>query len=489
MSLEELLDDRCTGVAQHDQVFVILKQTKHTASSSDKVDASKITEVVGIAQNQRMNAYMSSRLDICLHFMTSFVHFYFICFRLVSDQLHENNRRASITFVSDTTEFFESVSKDLMVWNMVEGKESPLLDHLLVQYEHAFSAGLLLSMSPDEKKRTSRAPVLHTGFTMSNCSEYRSNECTQFGHTVPSLIKSYTDKMSDACRKSYAKAVSMSNALFEQSPCCFKSLQSSPMKKMTKQYQTSFGLDPSLKEDEIYTKYLRNHGTSAFFKSEVKKHRDKLNDPDFINSAVVSVNICIDATKDYPISESTSKWLNEMGYCQTFPFCNVNYSRRVCSSASRRPLEQSGNLNRTSDDGFNSLRRAISDAIADTDSLTNYKKTFDNCVGIGFEHVSSSILKFDKEQRHMHRLVISGHADKVKNAFGNGVGDMVKFRANSAITSVLRNKHNSAYRWEAECKREPLMSMHPPIPTAKSTFQGPVISIVAAYDPMVSTMN
>ena len=487
MSLEELLDDRCTSLAQHDQVFVILKQTKHTASSSDKVDASKITEVVGIAQNRRMNAYMSSRLDICLHFMTSFVHFYFICSCLVSDQLHQNIRQASITFVSDTTEFFKSVSKDLMVWNMVEGKESPILDHVLLQYEEAFSAGLLLSMSPNEKKRSSRAPALHTGFTMSNCAEYKNNECTQFGHTVPSLIKSYTDRMSDTCRKSYAKAISMSNALFEQSPCCFKSLQSNLMKKMTKQYQTSFGMDPSLKKDQIYTKYLRNHGTSAFFKSEVKKHRDKLNDPEFNNSAVVSVNICIDATKDYPMSESTLKWLKDMGYCQTFPFCNVNYSRRVCSSASRRPLEQI--FNRTSDDGFNSLRRAISDAIADTDSFTNYKKTFDDCVGIGFEHVSSAILRFDKEQRDMHGLVISGKANKVKNAFGNGIGDMVKFRANSAITSVVRNKFNSAYRWSAECKREPLMSMHPPIPTAKSTFQGPVVSIVAAYDPMVSTMN
>ena len=109
-----------------------------------------------------------------------------------------------------------------MVWNITETETHPLLLKLRRQYFEAFRNGLFLAMKLNEKKRTispdgmaMKAPVFHSGYTMSNATEYSANRKTQFGHTSPFLITSYMDLLSHECKRSYAKAVAMSNAIFE----------------------------------------------------------------------------------------------------------------------------------------------------------------------------------------------------------------------------------------------------------------------------------
>ena len=76
------------------------------------------------------------------------------------------------------------------------------------------------------------------------------------------------------------------------------------------------------------------------------------------------------------------------------PFCHVSYSRRVCSDAIKCPMQETKLLANTNHSLY-VLRLAIINAVKDTTSPTNMKKTFDEESGVQFDDVLNSILVFN----------------------------------------------------------------------------------------------
>ena len=492
MSLAQLLEDSCHDVPQPDQILMILKQTDHSpSSSSNLIDPINVTEIIGICQNPKMNAYLSSMLHISLHLTVSLIHFYFIARKVNEEQNGLKMIPSRITLVSDTTPVFKSANHDLIVWNVTDNVTHPMLHKIRTQYMKAFKDGLLLGMKPNEKKRTNasdvgikKSPVLHSGFTMSNATEYANNRKTHFGHTSPSLITTYTNELSHECRRSYAKAIAMSNAIFEESPACYKGNKSSKTGAMLLQkYHRCLGLDPDAKPDAKYCEYLRNTGTTAFFKSHVRRHRDKLNDPTFANSAVISVNIAIDAEANVPMTRETKEWLSHAGHTKTFPFCHVNYSRRVCTHVSKRYDIQLDLLD-DKKHAFYYLRQAIYDAISDCDSISNHSKTFESGNGLTYEAISNAVLCFNKEQHRLHKLAENREIKQVYQPLFKTMGSSVMNLITVRTNQIVSKKALTPYTWVAQCKGQRVIPCHPMLPCPKTTYQGPIVSLTAAYDPM-----
>ena len=494
MSLDELLDDPCDDVPSYLQILLILKQKPKAQTSKNTVNHRDVTEIIGICMNEEMNAYLTSELNRFLHLTVSLVHFYFIACKIIEAQYELKMRSAKITFISDRTKFYESANKDLMVWNWTKDDPSPVLVQLRRKYNNCFKLGFLMALKPNEKKRTSsyqlgsmssqKSPVMHSGYTMSNANAYVDHRMTQMGHTGPSLISSHLEDLSTECRREYGKCIAMSNALFDQSPSCFKAKAPSPMRmNMLQKYQESLGLDAGDSNDARYCNHLRNLGTSGFFKSHVRKHRDKLNDPSFEQSGVISVNITIDADANYPMLPGTKEWLRSMGYSNRFPFCNVNYSRRACANASERECRQLKYLDDKQDRLYN-LRQAIFDAISECDSVTNYSKTFDALNGLEYSSLMSAIRDFNNEQRKLHCLATNGQIKGVYQQFLDTMGNSVRENVSWVVSRIKARKSLTDYTWISDCNGERSIPCHPLLPTPKSTYQGPIVRLTAAYDPM-----
>ena len=489
MRLDQLIDFSSEHVPFDKQVLVILRQNTKSTGSCPSPDHNRIFEVIGIARNSDMNAYCTSRLDICLHLSCSFAQFYLICHRLTDMQ---TGREATITFIPSLKPSFSSRDGKTVVFNATPGVKNVGLEELRVQMECCLSQGLLSNLKCNEGSRSSntskkKSPVLHTGFTTSNCADYSSHRQTQIGHTNPSLIASYFEDASDVCRQEYGKAIAIQNCLFKDSPDAFGLKNMHPLSpslsRMQKEYCSFFRLDELKEHSKIYCKLLRNTATTALVNNHINKHYDKLNDTADGNCSLISCSILLDRRKyESSLSMETKQWLDQYGYTDTIPFCNLNYSRSVCTNAGIRPDSVVKDYIESKDPARD-LKKAIMDSITDTSSITNYASTFENLKGIGFSCVENAINDFSESQMHMYEILNEGNWRQVYGQCLRTMGDYVHDNVEDAMSVLQEKGMGIEINWRELCLGNHSQSDNIPVVMDPShTYQGPKISLTASYD-------
>ena len=489
LRLDELVNLSSDNVPFDRQVLVILRQTKKSSSSSAFPDHEEIYEVIGIARNSIMNAYCVSRLDICLHFSASFAQFFIICMRLIEMQ---GSNQATITYIPSNLHTYCSEDSRTMVMNHVDGVENLQLKETSEHLESAMRCGLLKWMRCTEKGRSGTSsrmssPVIHTGFTNSNCAEYSSHRQSQIGHVNPSLVQSYLQHSSTQCKQEYGKAVALLNCLFSESPDAFGigklDSKSSYVSKMNDEYCRFFGLNRLQQLREEYCDLLKNTATTALFNNHIDSHVDALNDPSEGNCAVLCFSMMIDRdVYDRDIPQTATRWLDHYGYTKKIPFCQINYSRKVCRQAATRPETQFLRRADIDSDLYN-LKTAISDAVQDTESITNYASTFERLLGIEFQDVCNAIDDFSTCQFKIHEKIAKGSWRHVYRECIRSMGEGVRANIDDVSAQMVSQRVATQYDWKNDChsnlfgKNYVPLSMDP-----AATYQGPKISLTASYD-------
>ena len=470
--------------------MVVLKQNEKSKSKTGIMDLERIVEVFGCRRNEHMSGYCVSRLDISLHFSASFAQFYFISLRIMEAQ---KSKKATITYIPSSCYKYVSADSKTIVLNWVEKDPNPDLIAVRNQFESSVKHGLLSCLKCNEKSRSGKSsnkssPVLHTGFSTSNCAEYSSHRSTQIGHITPSLITSYLKNANESCRQSLGKGIAMHNYLFRESPDCFgiteEMIEPSPSNLvMQREYSNFFCLDKLRCNGEKFASLIRNKANTCLINNHIDCHYDSLNDPSDGNSSLLSFSMMLPRSQyENSLSENARKWLDYHGYDSVIPFCNLNYSRQVCRDAAVRPdytLQAFGN----GVDPINVLKKAISDALSDTKSLTNYSATYETGLGLGFECVSRSIQQYSHSQRQLYEKLGDGSYRKVYKDCLHSMGKNVIHNIKTAVRAFHANKKKSIYDWTNDCTDiRHRRNFIPLVFDPSKTFQGPKITMVAAYD-------
>ena len=180
MSLHELLAVSSDYVSFANQIFVVLRQVTKSSAKAPIPDVNNIVEIIGIARNKDFSGYSLSRLDISRHMTMSFAQFFFVSSRIIEAQ--NLGQKALVTFVPSTTNFYSSRDKRTIVINSVLHETDHDRISVRDQFVDAINHGLFGCLRCNEGYRSGRAkksPVLHTGYTMSNCGEYKNNRQNQ----------------------------------------------------------------------------------------------------------------------------------------------------------------------------------------------------------------------------------------------------------------------------------------------------------------------
>ena len=488
MSLHELLAVSSDYVSFANQIFVVLRQVTKSSAKAPIPDVNNIVEIIGIARNKDLSGYSLSRLDISRHMTMSFAQFFFVSSRIIEAQ--NLGQKALVTFVPSTTNFYSSRDKRTIVINSVLHETDHDLISVRDQFVDAINHGLFGCLRCNEGYRSGRAkksPVLHTGYTMSNCGEYKNNRQNQMGGTNPSLITSYMDNASIACKQSYGKGIAMLNCLFQQSPDAFgvgnpRVDEQGLIEDMLKKYKEFFAIDKLEHNSSEFSAYIRNSASTALFNTHIDDHLDTLNDPNDGNCAVVAISISLDRKKyDHLIPSKVCEWLDLTGCTDRIPFCHLNYSRKVCANASTR-LSREEVLFRNASDKSNVLKRAIFDAVSDVSSITDYQNTLDKMAGIGYDEVRKAIAHFNTTQRHVHTRLGQGRYRHVYKDCLDTVGGYVVSNIDDVIFQMQQNSNRTDYNWTNDCLKQGTTNTIPLCMDPQNTYQGPKISLTASYD-------
>lgn len=490
LRLDELLELSASNVPFEKQVMLVLKQTQKSKSNSGIVDVGKIVEVFACCRNKNMSGYCVSRLDICLHLSASFAQFYFICRRIFEAQ---QSKKATITYIPSSCYKYISPDSRTIVMNWVETDPNPDLLAVRNEFETCVKNGLLSCLKCNEKSRSGKSsnknsPVLHTGFSTSNCGDYSTHRSTQLGHITPSLIRSYLEDANDSCRQSLGKGIAMQNYLFRESPDCFgiseEMVEPSPANlEMQREYSNFFALDKLECHGDQFANLIRNKANTCLINNHIDCHYDSLNDPSDGNSSLISLSIMLPRSEfENTLSESARKWLDYYGYNHIIPFCNLNYSRIVCRDAAVRP-DYTLRAFANQEEPINLLKKAISDALADTKSLTNYACTYEIGLGLGFDCISRAMHEYSRSQRQLHRKLGQGTYRDVYKDCVHSMGENIIHNIKSVYSAFHANNKMSMYDWTNDCTD--IRYRRNSIPLAldpSKTFQGPKVTMVAAYD-------
>ncbi len=490
LRLDELVALSSDTVPFEKQVFVVLKQTSKSKPNSPIPDIDSIVELFASSRNDTVNAYCHSLLDYSVHFSASFAQFYVLCEMI---WLQSNRSGIPITFVPSTCAKYISADKKSIVMNWIE--DTPSEDLMLIknQFKKVLDHGLLRHLKCSEKRRSGtkskkKSPVLHTGFTTTNCREYRTHRTTQVGHIHPSLISSYLDNASSECMQELGKAIAMQNCLFSESPDCFGLCnasinESSAQEEMRRRYCSFFKLDKLSQNSENYCNLVRNTATTSLINDHIDYHVDEMNDSSDGNSALLSISIGFPRYHyEQFLSDDVRSWLDTHGQKDIIRFCNLNYSRSVCTVALSRPDQQSFQLSQSNDKSFY-LKKAVSDALSDTNSITNYASTFELGRGLSFEDISICIKNYNHSVNVLHNKLARGMVGQLYGSCFETMGDGIKTSLQHTLNEIRKTRSPFTYDWKNDCRDSRFGLKNVPITCDPAkTYQGPKISMTAAYD-------
>ena len=258
-------------------------------------------------------------------------------------------------------------------------------------------------------------------------------------------------------------------------------------------YIDSFGL--SQVEDGRITQHLTNQASTFFPNTWITPHYDSLNDHHDAFSGVVVINACVERKNDYPMTPKLSKWLDDFGYREYIPVCNVNYGRKVCRDLSVRMKEHNLIVQavvhpKKTVTGMMMLEAAVARAVTDVNSITNIQNTISKCAGVRFNDLTEAISVFNKEQLAMYKRIRGGKKlneiyKKCKKEIGSRTLSQIKI----GVMASRNDKHKEIFKKDPTSLCDWVQQSFflatntlPIIPVPTSTYQGPFIALPAGYD-------
>ena len=471
------------------QVVVTLVQKPGTTQSGNMLDISTICAVIAIRRNTKAGSYIQPNLSVNCHFITTVAKFLIIMERIYQERNIPkwNSSEIPITYVSDSTEYFCSRDRQIVVHNYVQNARSTNMKTIADHMRQACLNGFLDSMKFSTSKRQcsndnafeeSRAcdpvscknPYVHSGYTMSNPRKYKYTRQTQLGHTRPYLMRASIDSLSSQARISYAYAIASSIRLMSESTCCFvlpnKSSYDYRIVLRTK-HQDMFRLNEH--EHDDIKKWLLNEANSSYISIYLGNHTDPLDCRQQGMNGAVATTVLIPTNEQYVKSQEMIQWLRDNGCEEAFPLTTVSYSRRVCHDASIRPNMEHRFLERCHEP-TKKLYQCLFKALHETSSETDFSHTWDSFGGISFPSVSQQINTFNNRQKNLFAQIKNGSysEESLMSRFAT-IGKVILSEVKNVCDDLVQLNCSSNSKGNV-------------IPDMNKTFQGPHISLSAAYD-------
>lgn len=471
------------------QVVVTLVQIPGTTQSGNMLDISTICGAIAIRRNQTVGSYIQPNLSVNTHFITTVAKFLLIikriyCARNISDT---DSSQVPITYVSDREQYFCSEDKEIVVHNYVHHQRSKNIMMIAEQMKYACINGFLDSMKFTLSKRqlsgmnsyeeigncdmsSCKNPFVHSGYTMSNPRKYKDTRVTQLGHTSPYLMRKSIDMLSSKARFSYASAISSSIKLMSESRCCFVLPNESSYefrKVLRKKHQDIFRLDEE--EHNSIKKWLLNEANSSYISIFLGSHTDPLDCRTEGMNGAVATTVMIPLDDKYVRSQRMMQWLKANGCEDAFPLTTISYGRKVCNDASIRP-NMEYHLIQKGDQRRKKLYKCLFKALHETGTFTDYSHTWDSFGGITFVDVSQQINTYNNRQKNLHLEIKKGSYSE--ESLGSKFPEVGKI-----ILREVRNIRDDSVKLNRFSNPQGNV-----IPDVNKTFQGPHISLSAAYD-------
>ena len=304
MSLEDLIRLGNKSSSFDDQCILILHQEGGSSWSKTNwratVDPYLIKNVYQYDRNPQFGqVYTAPDLNTSCHLAASKSVAEEIYFRLcyfhgpINSQGKESNNHVTHPMLLHVQKdqnlreqsLFEN--SKVFVWNVDEkiGNNKPLVS-IQSQFCSACQHGLMKEMSFTEERRSGgtenphgTSPVLHAGFSKSNCRAYAQSRCTQFGHVNATMIDTMK-RLSAECRESLLQIIDMATMLCPHGHDTFSISSDDTFRlKYRSEFNAEFGVKIDLDTGQpVEGPYLSCEGFTVIIPLVLGAHRDSLND-------------------------------------------------------------------------------------------------------------------------------------------------------------------------------------------------------------------
>ena len=181
------------------------------------VDPFDVDQIIQIDRNPSGQIYVAPDLNTSCHLAASKEVAAEIAHRI--HYFHgESPTRPELVHVSPDKQYNNFEDKGIFVQNagsyVERNGRKEMVGHYPVKFwfERACCKGLFRNMKFTEKKRSSEeegeSPVLHFGYSKSNCNQYPALRRTQYGHVAAAPIMSGMDGLSDGCKEALLHLIS-----------------------------------------------------------------------------------------------------------------------------------------------------------------------------------------------------------------------------------------------------------------------------------------
>jgi hypothetical protein len=214
-SLEDLISIGNKGSIYQDQAVLILHQVGGPSWKKTpyrpSVDPYEVDRIIQIDRNPSGQIYIAPDLNTSCHLAASkdvsseIAHrikfFYGPC---PQSPVH--------THVSCDTNYNEFLDEGIFVHNVDSSDNTGSnRDGIQKLFSRVCDHGIFSNLKFTEKQRSSgeigESPVLHFGFSKSNCNQYPGLRTTQFGHVSAAPIMSGINKISEECKGAILKLI------------------------------------------------------------------------------------------------------------------------------------------------------------------------------------------------------------------------------------------------------------------------------------------
>jgi len=286
-----------------DQSVLILKQRPgpsiRNTETRSQVDPYDIIEIIQIDRNPKGQIYTASDLNTSLHLAVSHDIAEEIVHRLRFFYGHEsfvttndNLQHPKHIRIKSSDKNYGQEGDGIFVLN--DSAESQSKSSSIRSIKNLFQTvcnkGLFAKMNFAERKRGKSnndsahgdAPVLHFGFTNSNCRANPANRTSTVGSVGPSQISSGFEGLSDNCLKSVVKLISTAEDMCPGGKKLFQIPENNVYRKeYRRQLNEAFKVSFDTEGNPVGSFFISCEGFTIIIPLILSAHRDFLND--FIN--------------------------------------------------------------------------------------------------------------------------------------------------------------------------------------------------------------
>ena len=299
-SFNKLLNTGNSDSTFIDQSVLILKQRSgpsiRNTETKSPVDPYDVIEIIQIDRNSQGQIYTAQDLNTSLHLAVSHaiaeeivhrIRFFYghdlssvniepKHIRIRSNENHLNENGDGIFVLNNDSSESESTTS---------GKKS--LRTIKNLFRSVCNKGLFDKMNFSGKKRANNdehdahgdAPVLHFGFTNSNCRANPANRTSTVGSVGPSVISSGFDNLSDDCLKALVKLISTAEDMCPEGKDTFHIPDTNTYrKKYRRRLNEAFKVNFDTEGNPTGSYFISCEGFTIIIPLVLSAHRDFLND-------------------------------------------------------------------------------------------------------------------------------------------------------------------------------------------------------------------